>query len=502
MSELSAEQLAQRIYDCRLLETKEIEEAFAQAGGRGVATREELVSVLLQTEKMTNWQIQRVLEGHRKGYFYGNWKILYIVGAGTFARVYRCVHRKSGDVKAIKVLRNRYVNDEDTRDRFIREAKMVMKLRHPNIVPIHEVEVDRGRSYMVMDFVEGQNLRDYVRTHKGLKPDIALNILRDLASGLTYAAERKITHRDMKLSNVLLTSTGTARLVDFGLATVSSDLAGDDGGFNPRSVDYAGLEKASNAPRNDPRSDVYFLGCMFYHMLTGESPLLETRERIKRLSPRRYREIVPLTNHVDGLPHRVVILCGRLMELNPDKRIQTPAQALKETENVIAAMATGNLAQYDKELSEKHAEEYERLVNQREEGEGKTIMVVESTPKVQDTLRKRLKNVGYRVLIVSDPDRAMGRFRDLDPAEDCPADCVVFSCAGLGVSALDAFNDFGEHEYSSEIPAILMVGPKQQKFLEHANLNEHRKHLELPLKFKILKAQLRELLNINGADKA
>jgi len=498
MSELTAEQLAQRIHDYRLMETREIESALMRAGGRGKATLEQLVSSLIKHEDLTNWQIQRVTEGHARGYFYGSWKVLYLVGAGTFARVYRGVHRKTGEVKAIKVLRNRYSSDEDTRDRFTREARMVMKLRHPNIVPINEVEVDRGRSFMVMDFVEGQNLRDYVRTHKALKVNVALSILRDLASGLTYAAESGITHRDMKLSNVLLTSTGNARLVDFGLATVDKQFEDTtaDGVFNPRSVDYAGLEKASHAPRNDPRSDIYFLGCMFYHMLAGVSPLEETRERLRRLAVRRYREIVPLTNHNDSLPHRVVILCNRLMELNPADRIQTPTQALREIESVIAATESGDLAKYDKELSEKHAREYAKLVHREVEGAGKTVMVVESNIKVQDSLRDRLKELGYRVLITGDPVRAINRFNDIDPAEESPADCVIFGCAGLGTAALDAFNRFATHDFGRMVPAILMVGPKQEKYLDRADFSDIRTHLELPVKFKNVRRTLRKLLNI------
>ena len=166
MSELTAEQLAQRAHDCRLLEPREIEQAFAAAGGRGAASFEALQSVFLKEGLLTNWQVQRLVEGHRRGYFSGNWKVLYLVGSGTFARVYRAAHRKTGDIKAVKVLRNRYSSDHDTRERFLREARMVMKLRHPNIVPIHEVAEDRGRTYMVMDFIEGQNLRDFVRAHK------------------------------------------------------------------------------------------------------------------------------------------------------------------------------------------------------------------------------------------------------------------------------------------------------------------------------------------------
>ena len=320
---------------------------------------------------------------------------------------------------------------------------MVMKLRHPNIVPIHEVDAERGRSYMVMDFVEGQNLRDYVRAHRGLKTTTALSILRDLASGLAYAAERGITHRDMKLSNVLLSSKGNAKLVDFGLATVSKEFE-DTGGptVNPRSIDYAGLERVTNVRRNDSRSDIYFLGCMLYNMLAGVPPLFETRERIKRLSVKRYREIEPLTNHNPNLPHRVVILCNRLMELDPEKRIQTPSLVLKETDSVLEAVQSGDIEKYDEELSRKHAEQYANLMKEKDEGGGCTVLLIESNTKLQDSLRGRLKELGYRVLIMGNPERALERFEDLDPAEDRPAGCVVFGCTDLGRRGMEAFLEF------------------------------------------------------------
>jgi len=166
MSELSADQLAQRIYDCGLLSNKELEQSLANSGGRGRATFNDFIMTLLESEQMTNWQISRVVDGQRRGYFYGKWKVLYLIGAGTFARVYRCVQIETGDIKAVKVLRSRYSADAETTESFLREARVVMDLRHPNIVPIFEVDNDKGRVYMVMDFVEGQNLREYVKAHK------------------------------------------------------------------------------------------------------------------------------------------------------------------------------------------------------------------------------------------------------------------------------------------------------------------------------------------------
>ncbi len=493
MSDLvTADQLATRILESRLMESKQIEEAMMAAGGRQVPA-EDFIRYLTKHELLTNWQTQRLLEGHRRGYFYGNYRILYMVGHGTFARVYRAVHVKTGDVKAVKVLRNRYSDSDAVRERFLQEARTVMTLRHPNIVPIHEVATEKGRIYMVMDFVEGQNLRDYVRAHGKLKLLTALSITRDLASGLDYAFQKGITHRDMKLSNVLLSSKGQAKLVDFGLATVNTDVDDEDK-QGPRSIDYAGLEKTTNAKRNDPRSDIFFLGCMLYHMICGEPPLKETRERMKRIAPSRFREIPPIAAQVPNLPSRVVILVNRLMDLNPETRIQTAQQAHRELQAAVDVITHGETEIYDPELSRAQAEEYAELIHRQDEGRSRIVMFVESDSKLQDHFREKLKEVGYRVLIISNPQSAIDRFARLDPAEPRPADCVIFGTTGNGALGLEAFNRF-KGEIMTTIPAILLIDPKRNNLESQADLSiPNRRIAHLPIKMKEIRGLLSELL--------
>jgi serine/threonine protein kinase len=495
MPELSAEQLAQRIYDCGLMSTKALEVTLAAAGGRGVAGFNDLIMKLLEREELTNWQISRVVDGQRRGYFYGDWKVLYLIGAGTFARVYRASHTKTGEIKAVKVLRQRYGNDLDTRESFLREARMVMNLRHPNIVPIFEVEEAKGRIYMVMDFVEGQNLREYIRAHKKIGYLTALRIIRDVCAGLAYAAESKIYHRDMKLSNVLLSSKGQAKLVDFGLATISDESTkGEKGG--PRSIDYAGLERTTGVRRNDTRSDLFFVGCMLYQMVSGVPPLLETRERIKRLAAGRYKDTKPVVMHEPDLPHRIVVLIHRLMDIDPEKRIQTAAIAAAECESAIEAIRKGDLKKYDENLSAHELAEYSAKTTVHNEGEGKTILLIESNIKVQDSLRQRLKDIGYRVLITGNPERGLSRFADLDPAEDVPADCVIIGCAGLGRDGVGAFEDFLAGEYTSQMPGILIVTENVLKLVQDEWFNDHRVQLSMPVKFKKVQKALRKVLDI------
>ena len=110
-----------------------------------------------------------------------------------------------------------------------------------------------------------------------------------------WDVEHGLTHRDLKLNNVLISSSGQAKLVDFGLAAMDEVLVDDALADlpNTRTIDYAALERATGVRKDDTRSDIYFLGCIFYHMLTGQSPLSETKDRLQRLSKQRFLDVIP-----------------------------------------------------------------------------------------------------------------------------------------------------------------------------------------------------------------
>lgn len=498
----TTEELSRRIFECGLVENNELTTVRTELGSRA-NSMDAFKTELLRRNLLTNWQLRRVEEGFRNGFFFGDWKVLYLVGAGTFARVYRAVHRESGVVRAVKVLRQRYVDDKTTTEQFVREGTTVARLQHENIIRIYEVESDRDRTFMVMDLIEGQNLRDYVKAHQQLDLSRSLSITRDLAAGLDYAYKRGITHRDLKLSNVLLSASGTAVLVDFGLAGGDKEVTGESEDMvNPRSIDYAGLERITKVRRNDKRSDVFFLGCMLYHMITGKPPLSETRERMKRLSAQRYKEITPVTNLVPDLPGRVVVLLNKMMELDPDRRLQTPGEVLKSITNTIEAIESGDTEAYDPELAEKAAREFDKLTHRDNEGDGRTIMLIESKMKLQDLFRDKLKDAGYKVLILSDPRRALSRFEYMDPAEPRPADVVLFSCAELGSDGLAAFNFFAENEGTCTMPALLLVTDKQLHFVEQAKLSPLRGYVQLPVKVKELRSKILELFAAEASQTA
>ena len=495
MSELTPTQLSHRIVELGLLEPIEIEQAWSEVGGIN-GTCEDLLRVLQRSDRLTNLQIDKVLKNDRTGYFYGHWKILYLIGAGTFARVYRSVHRETGRVAAVKVLRRRHRAEPTQVEQFMREARVGIKLRHPNIVAIHEVDPDPRNPYMVMEFVEGQTLRELVKIRRKIDPKTSVQLMLDVANGLTYAAGFGVTHRDMKLSNVLVTSVGKAKLVDFGLAALAdtSNEAAVADCPSARAIDYAALERGTGVRKDDPRSDIYFFGSMLYHILTGEPPLTETRDRMARLNVSRFREVPHIQKVAPDVPSNVAAVLHKAMEFDPAKRYQTALQLADDLRATLARLEAG-----DTVTTARIAAGREEATDEEEastEGANKTIMLVESKLEFQDLIREKLKKRGYRVLVISDPLRAITRF---NPEEEAPADCVLFSAPELGAAALEAFNEFGSNAHTANIPAILLVDRKQQFVIRSAQLGPKRMMLAMPLKVRDLRVALLRLLGTKSA---
>lgn len=501
MSELTADQFAHRIVDVGLADALTVDQARAELGA-GAVTLDEMIRIMQRRGVVTTLQTEKILKGDRTGYFFGQYKVLYLIGAGTFARVYRA--EKVGDlatadsdtsgkaVFAVKVLRKRFRDEPAQLDQFLREGRMGLKLRHPNIVSIYEVVPDVRNPFMAMEFVEGQTLRELVRLRGRLPALTALRLMHDVASGLAYAASLGISHRDLKLSNVLVGSDGTAKLVDFGLAALADRQNPDKIADcpNARAIDYAALERGTAVRKDDPRSDVYFAGSMLYHMLAGKPALTETRDRLQRLNVSRFQQVPPLHQVADDIPVPAAHVCGRAMEFNPEKRIQSAAALQADLKKAIERLEAGPTPMAGQDGAAEHEDAYDDE-DHTSEGEGLVVMLVEAKVELQNAIRQRLKKRGYRVLVISDPGRALSRFT---PEDDPPADCVLFGAAELGNLAVDAFNRFGSDDHTAHIPALLLVDRRQQHIIRAAQRAPHRRLLALPLKVRELRAALVNLL--------
>lgn len=485
--EFTPRSLTQRAIDLELASEMQISQFWGELRTNNVSM-ETVQTLLLRKGILTNFQLDRMLTGERLGFFYGPYKVLYMIGAGTFARVFRAVHRETGRVVAVKVLRRRHRDQVQQVEQFLREGRMGLQLRHPNIVTIHEIENDPRSPYLVMEFVEGETLREILKIRNKFEPADALQVMKDICAGLDFAFSKGITHRDLKLSNVLVHSSGRCKLVDFGLAALADVSTPEAIADCPsaRAIDYAALERGTAVRKGDPRSDIFFTGVIFYNVVSGHAALQETRDRLQRLNVSRFQEVRPLSEVAPGMPDSIYIICNKAMEFEPEKRYQTPGQMLSDIEVAIKKLENpdgGSAERATHVILSVNAED-------AKEGQGKTVIVVENKQELQDILREKLKKRGYRVLIFSDPERAMSKF---SPDESIPADCVVLCAPDLGNLALEAFNRLGEIEHTKHIPVVMLVDPKQQHIIRAAKTNDNHVLLPMPLKVRELRQALMHL---------
>jgi tRNA A-37 threonylcarbamoyl transferase component Bud32/CheY-like chemotaxis protein len=401
-----------------------------------------LIAALERKSYLTPWQRGKVLKGDTDGYILGGYKLLYKIQSGSFGRVYRAADPRDGRVVAVKVLRRRWSENEQRIEMFIREGKVGLMLKHPNIVEVLAINRDpqSGQYYIVMEFVEGGNLREILQIQPAKKMSVtqSLRIAEDCANGLYYAYSRGMTHRDIKLTNILISDTQEAKLVDFGLAQFFSAFARTEEEKVDRTVDYAGLERATEVKTGDVRSDIYFLGCVLYECLTGRSPLSMTKDKHARMRKQRFEEVRPIhPNETEG-PPSVLLLVETMMALDPKDRYQTPSQLLDAIRRVR------------REVEGKSG-------NGDDQPPTRSVFLAEPDERLQDVLRDGLKDQGYRVFLAGDPMRALDRFHKQ------PFDGLIVDARATGDDGVRIFEKILDEAARRQLrcAAMLLLGEEQ-----------------------------------------
>jgi len=512
MPEIDIESLVDQLTLIGLITREQYREARAEAeDGSGEA----LIRVLMRKGWLTSWQLERLKKGDPSSFFFGNYRALFHLAEGTFARVYRGQHNETGSPAAVKVLRQRFVSMPDAVMRFHKEAEAGMKLRHPNIVRLEDQGQQDNRHFMIMEYVEGMNLREFLKLRIRLKDKDALPLLLGLARGLEYSHDQGVTHRDLKATNILISNSGVAKLVDFGLATIDGDES-RHGLISQRTVDYSALERTCGSGKGDPRSDIYFLGCVFYHMLTGQIPLedSESKDPLKKMLKRSFGVIKPISEHRHGPEEPLARIIEMMMKMELKARYQNMHQVVADLEEYQAsidpataeARAVARKYESPQEFEEAEVEQPGCELLTEERGEifdplqheiraltTRNVLCVEAQAEIQDALRKSLTLMGYRVLLVGDAERAAERYRE------SPTDAVIFDADGLGSETVEALTDMHEkaHEDGHPLVALVLLGPRQAAIKDKLPTGDRLIVLVKPIKLKQVQDAITELLPLN-----
>ncbi|MEV1062168.1 Stk1 family PASTA domain-containing Ser/Thr kinase [Streptomyces sp. NPDC050263] len=271
----------------------------------------------------------------------GRYRVEARIAVGGMATVYRAVDTRLDRVLALKVMHPALAADGAFVDRFIREAKSVARLAHPNVVQVFDQGADASYVYLAMEYIAGCTLRDVLRERGALQPRAALDILEPVLAALGAAHRAGFVHRDMKPENVLIGDDGRVKVADFGLVR-SVDTVTSTTGAVLGTVAYLAPEQIEQPGAADPRVDVYACGVVLYEMLTGEKPHDGDSPAIV-LYKHLHEDVPPPSAAVPGLPFELDELVATATARTPGVRPHDAVALLGQVREARAPLSEAQL---------------------------------------------------------------------------------------------------------------------------------------------------------------
>ncbi|MFQ5733354.1 MAG: protein kinase [Planctomycetaceae bacterium] len=372
MSSRTASEFLDRVKSAGLLSSDRLPDAEALQIS-GALTDASLATEFVQRKLITQYQSDKLLVDEGSSLLIaGRYEIRELLGSGGMGDVYLARDRKLDRDVAVKVLPARLVRDADAVARFEREAKAMARLSHPNIVQAHDAGSDGEKHFLVMEFVDGDNLSQRLKQQGVIDPSTAADYAYQTALGLDHAHGKGLVHRDLKPSNLLVSPASrgvhppgraapsthdpnekhqpayasrapqeVVKILDLGLARFVQDQIDDEtitvAGTGLGTPDYMAPEQFDNARHADERSDVYALGCTLYHMLTGRAPFPGSSLSEKQ---RAHQKTEPAPIASPGVPAGLAQAVYKMMAKTPADRFQSArecAEALTPYVDVSSA---------------------------------------------------------------------------------------------------------------------------------------------------------------------
>ena len=307
---------------------------------------QEITTWLLKRELITPWHAEKLIQGRFRGFVLGDYKLLNRVARGGMSTVYAAKHRKSGEIHALKVLPISTTDKAYSLLRFQREATIMQRLNHPNIVRVFGVfSVTDGQAdvhFMAMELLHGRDLFQIVNADGPMPCRKAVELIRQAALGLAYAHNAGLVHRDIKPGNLFLSNDQTVRILDLGLAQDFDSEESLTRDFNERvlgTADYLAPEQAADSHTVDIRADIYSLGCSLFFLLTGQPPFTEGT-LVQRLIAHQTKTPPAVTEFRRDVPDELIQILLKMMAKNRNDRTSTAGDVVKRLSSFLRTTAS------------------------------------------------------------------------------------------------------------------------------------------------------------------
>jgi serine/threonine protein kinase len=330
---MPAEEVQQLLEQARasgLLTAEQVRRVSSVLRAERAATADEAAARLVQEGVLTDFQAERLLAARGEDcVLAGRYQLLECLGAGGMGAVYKAQDCQLNRLVAVKLMAANLLSDAGAVARFQREARALALVSHPAIVQVYDAGQDKGRHYLVMEYVPGTSLAELLKEKGSIAPCRAAEYIHQAALGLQHAHDRGLVHRDLKPANLLLTPQQQVKILDLGLARFMQDQIGEGSltreGRGMGTPDYMAPEQFSNARAVDARADIYSLGCTLYHFLAGQVPFPGSSFSEKARAHEE-DEPPPLEERCAEAPAGLVLVVRRMMAKWPADRFQTAGE--------------------------------------------------------------------------------------------------------------------------------------------------------------------------------
>lgn len=316
----------------------------------------------------------------------GRYEVQEIIGVGGMSVVYKAYDNVDDRIVAIKILKDEFLNNEEFKRRFKNESKAIALLSHENIVRVYDVNFGEKLQYIVMEYIDGITLKEYINKQNSITWNDAVYFMTQILRAVQHAHDKGIVHRDIKPQNIILLPNGTLKVTDFGIARFSRSETKTLTEQAIGSVHYIAPEQAKGE-QTDERADIYSMGVVLYEMLAGKVPF-DSENAVSVALMQVQANAEKLTQINPNIPKGLEQICVHAMQKNPDDRYQSATEMLLDIEEIIKNPNTvfnyaSNTDSQTKSVpivtDDRYNEEYDEAVDYEAERKHKKKMIAAVT---------------------------------------------------------------------------------------------------------------------------